>query len=344
MKTVRILLLLFVSTSSIAQTSWAPAASWAPGREEQTPPESPAISVSATRLMLDYDSGMQGPARYYGKWIEVSGGTVTGKVSLGQYAVPSCTTDILLDESIDACVVQSQTDQTDKLKVGDNVTVVCIGGLGSSETGSVHLGNCHLPMREESKPEDRSSNLRLIEPDPKTGQPLRVHTSCGSGSGVSEDWAMPISVYADSDVRYFVDQKCVIASALTDFGRQGKYSVDLYTFYKGDAFCRIFATWYSSESRADSAFMQKCHSVIYRSRRLSVDTRNKTMLVDNVREEDSDGRNLGSMPGDIDWHPISDLDRDPRFRPLRVSIDKITDLVREKSESKPKGSRPASSK
>ena len=57
------------------------------------------------------------------------------------------------------------------------------------------------------------------------------------------------------------------------------------------------------------------------------------MQTEDIRLEDSDGMDLGPMKDDKNWHPISDVDRDPNGHPLSVSIAKITQLVKEKSDS-----------
>ena len=56
------------------------------------------------------------------------------------------------------------------------------------------------------------------------------------------------------------------------------------------------------------------------------------MRTEDIRLEDSDGRDLGPLKADKDWHPISEVDNDPNGHPLSVSIAKITQLVQEKSE------------
>lgn len=172
-------------------------------------------------------------------------------------------------------------------------------------------------------------NMRWVEPSPSTGQPLLIHTSCGSPDDSGESWSHPISVYSDSDVELFVDQDCLTASAQVGFA-SGKYSVNVVTFYKGDAFCRMYTSVYSPADRPNPGFLKQCRSIFYRSRRLNVDTRAKAMRSEDVRLEDSGGRDLGPIIGDKDWHPISDADRDPNGHPLSASIAKITQLVQEK--------------
>ncbi len=159
-----------------------------------------------------------------------------------------------------------------------------------------------------------------------------MHTSCGSPDDDGESWATPISVYSDSSVEFFVDQNCVIASAQVGFASTGKYSVNVVTFYKADAFCRLFTPAYSPADHPNPGFLQQCHSISYKSRLLKVDTQAKTMRMEDIRLEDSEGRDLGPMKGDKDWHPISDADHDPNGHPLSASIARITQLVQEKSE------------
>jgi hypothetical protein len=114
------------------------------GAAEREPSTSP-VKVTASRLALDYASGLLGPAPYFNRWVEVSGGIVNGIVPLGNAAEPRCAIDVLLDESIHACVVQSQAEQSQRLEIGQTVTVVCIARF--SDGGDVHLLNCHLPKK-----------------------------------------------------------------------------------------------------------------------------------------------------------------------------------------------------
>ena len=183
----------------------------------------------------------------------------------------------------------------------------------------------------------RFPNLRLIEPSPSSGRPLLVHTSCASpedpGYADMEAWDTPISVYSDSDIEIFVGQRCVAVYAQS-FKGTGQYSVDLYTQYKGDAFCRMFASRYSPKDHPNQGFLQECRSIVYRSSLVSVDTRKKTMRVQNTRLEDSDGRDLGPIQADAGWYPIVSFDR-PSFHAITQSVDKITQMVEAKSDSKP---------
>jgi hypothetical protein len=172
----------------------------------------------------------------------------------------------------------------------------------------------------------RFPNLRFVEPDPSSGRPVLVHTSCGSpedpGYMEGETWGAAISVYAYSNVEMFVDEPCILASAW-GFDSSGKYAVEIYSFYQKDAFCHLFAPVYSPESHPNPGFLRECHGVIYKSRRISVDTRSKAMMFTNTRLEDSDGRDLGPVHDDKGWQPIGDF---------AVCVDKITELVKQKAE------------
>jgi hypothetical protein len=183
----------------------------------------------------------------------------------------------------------------------------------------------------------RFPNLRSIEPAQPSGRPMLVHTSCASpedpGYTDTEAWDTPISVYSDADIEIFVGQRCVAVYAQS-FDSTGQYSVDLYTQYKGDAFCRMFASRYSPKDHPNQGFLQECHSIVYRSSQVSVDTRKKTMRWQNTRLEDSDGRDLGPIQGDAGWYPIESFDR-PSFHAITLSVEKITQLVGAKTDSKP---------
>jgi len=174
-------------------------------------------------------------------------------------------------------------------------------------------------------------NMRWVQPDPNTGRPLLIHTSCGSLESDPDNLAAAISVYTDSDVELFVDQPCILASVQMGFDTTGKYSVNLATFYKGDAFCRLFTPQYSPKDHPNPGFLKECHSIVYRNFLLGVDTKAKTMRVQDARLEDSDGRDLGPVRGDSGWIPISGLDR-PNFHAIPMSVEKITQLVQEKSD------------
>jgi hypothetical protein len=108
---------------------------------EMTPPDSP-IRVTAFRLMLEFNSGGLVPARYWGHWVEVTEGVVDGVVPM-QHKTSNCTTDVLLDGSIHACVVGSQLERSNQLEMGQSVTVVCIVA-GGDPSGSVFMENCHM--------------------------------------------------------------------------------------------------------------------------------------------------------------------------------------------------------
>src|ERR1700688_3791712 len=132
----------------------------------------------------------------------------------------------------------------------------------------------------------RFPNMRWVQPDPNSGRPVLIHTSCGSPEDGPESWATPISVYSDSDVEIFVDHNCVVASAQMGFAGTGRYSVNVVTFYKGDAFCRIFTPIYSPADHPNPGFIRECRSIAYKSRHLSVDTQAKTMQTEDIRLED----------------------------------------------------------
>jgi TonB family protein len=168
--------------------------------------------------------------------------------------------------------------------------------------------------------------LHLIEPNPADGRPLLVYSGCVTPS--MDGWEIPILVYADSNVEHYVDKTCLAVSAQFGFGRSGKYDVRVYTFYKAkDGFCNTYPILLSKPE-----FMRECRRVIYKTRRLNVDTRNKKMLVTEVLALDEDGRHLAFLPGEKAWHPIADLDSLPLAQPFRSAIDRITQLMAKEQE------------
>jgi hypothetical protein len=170
--------------------------------------------------------------------------------------------------------------------------------------------------------------LQLVQPNPNSGRPMLVNTPCGSPENGMENWEIPILVYSDARIEHYVDGPCIIASVQLGFERSGKYDVRVYTFYKAkDGFCNGYPTLLSKPE-----FMRECRRVIYKTRRLSVDTRHKTMIVTGVFALDEEGRHLSFLPSDKDWHPIADLDSDPLAKPFRAAIDQITQLVEKKAE------------
>jgi hypothetical protein len=170
--------------------------------------------------------------------------------------------------------------------------------------------------------------LQLVRPDPTSGRPLLVNTPCGPPENGMDNWEIPILVYSDSRVEHYVDEPCIIASVQLGFERSGKYDVRVYTFYKAkDAFCSTYPKLLSNPE-----FMRECRRVIYKTRRLSVNTRNKTMVVTSVFALDEEGRHLSFLPSDKDWHPIADLASDPLSQPFRAAVDRITQLVEKKAE------------
>jgi hypothetical protein len=169
--------------------------------------------------------------------------------------------------------------------------------------------------------------LQLVKPNPADGRPLLVNTPCVTPD--VESWEIPILVYSDPNVEYYVDKPCLAESAQFGFGRSGKYDVRVYTFYKSkDALCGT----YPAELRSNPEFMRECRRVIYKTRRLNVDTRNKKMLVTEVLALDEDGQHLAFLPGEKAWHPIADLDSYPPAKPLVAAIDRITQLMEKEQE------------
>jgi len=171
--------------------------------------------------------------------------------------------------------------------------------------------------------------LQLVKPNPADGRPLLVNTPCVTPSMGS--WEIPILVYSDSNVEHYIDKACLAVSVEFGFGRTGKYDVRLYTFYKSkDALC----SWYSATLRSNPEFMRECRLIVYKARRLNVDTRNKKMLVTEVLALDDAGRHLAFLPGEGNkaWHPIADLDSDPREKPFRLAMDRITQLMEKEQD------------
>lgn len=128
-----ILLTALVSIAAFGQTK-------PPQSTTQAEPHPTFVKVDSRRLMLDYASSSIGPGKYFGRWIAVSGGTITGVIPMKE-PTPRCAVDLLIDEAIDACVVQSEAASAEQLHPGQRVVVACIAGL-AGPNGGVYLDNC----------------------------------------------------------------------------------------------------------------------------------------------------------------------------------------------------------
>jgi hypothetical protein len=187
--------------------------------------------------------------------------------------------------------------------------------------------------------QDRIIPIHVIDPDPDTGRPLLVSTPCAG----AERWEIPILVYEDSDMEVFVDQPCLIAAVQMGFDQDGKYSVQLYSHYKGNFFCKQMLRAYetSPTGKRDLAakglnekdLRRECELVHYKARMMSVDTRGKLVQFTRIFLLDEDGTNAGSLKSDALWHPISEVDIGTTGHAMETVITRATAMV-EKAERK----------
>jgi hypothetical protein len=95
-----------------------------------------------------------GPAKYFGHWAAVTGGTVTGIIPV-KNPTPRCAVDVLIDEGIEACILQSEASYAEQLHPGQPIAVGCIAGM-AGPNGEVYLNNCTIG-RGKKKPRNSSA-------------------------------------------------------------------------------------------------------------------------------------------------------------------------------------------
>lgn len=104
------------------------------------------IEISARRLQFDYLNSF--PAsynRYYGKWVAVTGGTVTG-IEPREKSTERCDTNVMIDVQIVACALKRDTNWIYKnVHIGTPVTAVCIAGIVGPQN-EVYLDNCIIAV------------------------------------------------------------------------------------------------------------------------------------------------------------------------------------------------------
>ena len=189
----------------------------------------------------------------------------------------------------------------------------------------------------------RFPGVQLIRPDPSTGRPLLVATPCAVASEAGDfTWVAPISIYEDSGVGEYVDERCLNTAAM-GLSASGKYAVSLYSHYKNsDWLCKRGLPPPTSADSPEQAAARKewqavCKDILYRVRYLEVDARAGKYRMSNVNLLDSHGFHLSSIQGGMDWRALADLEKDPSSRGLKLTIDHITDLVRKESDYWKKG-------
>jgi hypothetical protein len=137
-----------------------------------------------------------------------------------------------------------------------------------------------------------AQGTQLLKPGP-LGRPALVR-------GEGEVWESPISIYVDSDTELLVSERLTLSGIYFDgpeFKKEGKYQTYIYSFYKTDRDCRRDRI--PTGHTADPQWLEACAELRYNRRLVSVDTRNKTVTIQQVILMMSDGQfhpELMSMP------------------------------------------------
>jgi hypothetical protein len=162
-----------------------------------------------------------------------------------------------------------------------------------------------------------AQDLSLIKADP-SGRLMLVRDE-------GDHWDTPISVYSDGDLELFVSNMLTLGGVFWDgseFKKDGKYSTYLYTSYKNDHDCRLHRI--PDGHSNDPKWLEACAELRYQRRLIVVDTRKKTVTVQQVI----------LMQGDGNPHP--ELMSSPKVtvpldastnRPLFIAVNRITAMI-----------------
>jgi hypothetical protein len=180
----------------------------------------------------------------------------------------------------------------------------------------------------------RFPGFQGIQPDPETGRPVLVATSCAIATSESGDpsWAVPITVYDDSGISMYIDQDCLNMAG--DVFSGGVYFVDVYSYYKdSDWPCVRFLPPNPTPEQAvkGKEWQTVCKEIVYKAQWLEVDTRAKKYKVTKVNVFDSHGFHLAILGSMKDWRSLEDLGKDPNGHSMLLAIDHTTKLVEKES-------------
>lgn len=170
-----------------------------------------------------------------------------------------------------------------------------------------------------------SQDMGLVKPGP-LGRPMMVRDE-------GDNWAIPVSVYSDDDIELFVSENLTLAGTYWDgpkFKKDGVYETYVYSFYKSDHDCRRHRI--PAGHTTDPEWLKACAELRYNRRLILVDTRKKTVTVQQSILMQGDGQPHPELMS----FPKTTIPLDGNVNPALVhAVTRITAMIEQEISRHP---------